>query len=125
MKNVIIALLMSVLLISCEGSDSYQGNWKALDKNGGKFEISFKPKAFSVKDSIGKVAEFNYSQNSVKYENGIETYGIRLEDGRKYQIFFPKNDESVGIILEESGNPIYTISRSKYLTYDDVYKLSN
>lgn len=124
MKKIIILLLMNFLLISCEGSESYQGNWKALDKDGSKFEISFKPKSFSVTDSTGKISQFSYSQNSIQYENSVETYGISLEDGRKYQIFFPKNDESVGIILEENGHPIYTISRSKYLSYDDIYKLN-
>jgi hypothetical protein len=124
MKKYIILFLLSFILFSCEGSESYQGNWKALDKNGDKFEISFQPKSFSIKDSSGKIIQYNYSQNSFKFENTVETYGIRLEDGRGYQIYFPKNDENVGLILDENGSPIYTISRTQFMTYDDIYKLN-
>ncbi|WBV61823.1 hypothetical protein PFY12_06790 [Chryseobacterium camelliae] len=124
MKKFIVLFLLSFILFSCEGSESYQGNWKAVDKNGNKFEIAFKPKSFSVKDSVGKIVQYDYSQNSVKYENTVETYGIRLKDGRGYQIYFPKNDESAGLILDENGSPVYTISRTQFLTYDDIYKLN-
>ena len=113
-----------MLFCSCDGSDDYQGNWKALDLKGKKFEISFEARIFSIKDSSGTIKKYSYTQNSFKHENSIDTYGIRLEDGRGYEIFFPKNDESVGIIKDENGSTMFTISRKEYLTTEDIYKLN-
>jgi hypothetical protein len=119
-----ILVLVFMIFFSCEGSDSYTGNWKALDSDGEKFEINFTPTKFSIKDSIGKSNIYEYTQNSIKSENSIETYGILLKDGRGYQIYFPKKDESVGIILDENGKQMYTISRKGYVTYDEIYKFN-
>jgi len=126
MKRVgLIPFLFLIILFSCSGSDKYQGKWKATDSKSNKFEIIFSPKSFSVKDSAGKSTDYSYSQNSYKYENSVETYGIVLEDGRGYQISFPKkSDESIGLIKDENGAPLYTISRRGYLDYEDVYKLN-
>ncbi len=123
-KCSIILFYLFIILVSCAGSDSYQGKWKALDSNGEKFEINFSPTKFSIKDSIGKSKVYEYTQNSIKSENSVETYGILLNDGRGYQIYFPKNDESVGLILDENGEQMYTISRKDYITYEDIYKLN-
>ena len=123
-KFSIILIFFSIIFFSCEGSDSYQGNWKALDSNGIKFEISFSPTKFSIKDSVGKSNVYEYTQNSIKSENSIETYGILLKDGRGYQIYFPKKDESVGLLLDENGKQMYTICRKDYVTYDEIYKLN-
>jgi hypothetical protein len=123
-KCSVILVVLFVIFSSCEGSDSYQGNWKALDSNGKKFEINFSPTKFTIKDSIGKLNTYDYTQNSIKSENSIETYGILLEDGRGYQIYFPKNDESVGLLLDENGKQMYTISRKNYITYEEIYKLN-
>jgi hypothetical protein len=117
-------VFMLIIFFSCEGSDSYNGNWKALDSNGKKFEINFTPTKFSIKDSIGKSNIYEYTQNSIKSENSIETYGILLKDGRGYQIYFPKKDESVGLILDENGKQMFTIGRKNYVTYDEIYKLN-
>jgi hypothetical protein len=117
-------VLFLFALYSCEGSDSYQGKWKALDSNGAKFEITFSLTNFSIKDSIGKSNNYQYTQNSIKSENSIETYGILLKDGRGYQIYFPKKDESVGLILDENGKQMFTISRKNYVTYEEIYKLN-
>lgn len=117
-------VLFLFTLYSCEGSDSYQGKWKALDSNGAKFEITFLPTNFSIKDSAGKSNKYQYTQNSIKSENAIETYGILLNDGRGYQIYFPKKDESVGLILDENGKQMFTISRKNYVTYEEIYKLN-
>ena len=95
-----------------------------MNPKGEKFEIEFSPKKVSIKDSSGKSSEYKYVQNSIKSENSIETYGIRLSDGRGYQIYFPKNDESVGLMMDENGSQMFTISRAKYLTYEDIYKLN-
>ena len=123
-KYNLILVFLSIILFSCEGSDSYQGNWKALDSNGKKFEINFSRKKFSIKDSVGKSNVYEYTQNSIKSENSIATYGILLKDGRGYQIYFPKKDESVGLILDENGKQMYTIGRKDYVTYDMIYKLN-
>ena len=125
MRNIkLILLICFVILTSCEGSDSYQGNWKALDSKGKKYEITFLPNSLIIKDSIGKTTEYTYVQNAFKHENSVDTYGIRLNDGRGYEIYFPKNDESVGLIRDENGEEMFTISRKNYVTYEDIYKLN-
>ncbi len=116
--------LIFTFLISCEGSDSYQGKWKAIDSAGKKVEIVFSPTSFIIKDSQGKSNKYQYTQNSIKSENSIETYGILLEDGHGYQIYFPKKDESVGLLFDENGKVVYTIGREDYVTYDEIYKLN-
>jgi hypothetical protein len=126
MKNVFKSILFCVvfLLASCSGSDVYQGNWKATDAEGRQFEIDFEPKKLSIKDANGKVKDFEYTQNSVKIENSVKTYGIHLSDGRVYNIFFPiANETSKGLILLENNEPLYTISRTSYIQYRDLYKL--
>jgi hypothetical protein len=79
------------IFISCDGSDDIQGKWKAMDPKGNKFEIAFSPRKFSIKDSKGILKEYTYTQTSFKHENATDTYGIRLNDGRGYEIFFPTN----------------------------------
>lgn len=126
MKKVSIfsLLLVIITMISCSGSETYRGSWKALDVEGNKFEIIFDAKSFVIKDSLGKSTKFEYTQNSVKTENFVETYGIKLSDGRGYQINFPNSkDESIGLIFDENGNGLYTISRKDYIKYEDIYKL--
>ena len=124
MKKLILLFLSLILLSSCEGSDAYQGKWKAMNAKGEKFEIDFSPKSFSIKDSLGKSQSYNYTQNSIKSENSIESYGILLKDGRGYLICFPLKDESVGLIKDENGELMFTISRKKYITYEEIYKLN-
>ncbi len=122
--SVLLSGVFAVFLVGCSGSDAYRGAWKAKDARGAKFELFFDPKSFSIKDSTGKSEKYDYTQNSVHIENSIETYGIKLGDGRGYQINFPNsNDESLGLIKDENGQPIYTISRKDYINYDDVFKL--
>jgi hypothetical protein len=125
MKKIYLLLVFTLILLSsCEGSDSYQGKWKALNSKGERFEITFTPKTFLIKSSTGKSQKYNYTQNSIKSENSIETYGIRVEEGEGYEIFFPFEDESIGLIRDENGVPIFTISRKNYITYDELYKLN-
>lgn len=122
--NLVLFLLFLLLLASCSGSSTYQGKWKATDPSGNKFEIEFLPKSFSVKDSIDETKSYDYTQNSINVENSVETYGIRLSDGRAYAIHFPiANDESVGVILDGIGNTAYIISRSEHTNTKDIYKL--
>lgn len=128
MKNILLfALIFTVFfLISCSGSDVYQGAWKATDAQGSKFEITFEPKSFTVKDAAGTAHQFSYTQNSVKIENSVKTYGITLSDGRVYSIFFPiAGNQSKGIITFQNNAPAYTISRTDYIQYSDLFKLTN
>jgi hypothetical protein len=121
--NLLFALIF-IMFISCDGSDSYQGNWKAMDSAGNKFEINFAATDFTIKDSNGKTNRYSYTQKAIKYENGISSYGILLNDGRGYQIYFPKKDESVGMINDENGKQMFTIARKNYTSYDAIYKLN-
>ncbi|MEE1945469.1 hypothetical protein VRU48_10140 [Pedobacter sp. KR3-3] len=124
-KTVLLSIVFLVsILIACSGSDTYRGEWKATDTKGEKSKITFEAKSFVFTDSTGKSKKFNYTQNSIKTENGVETYGIVLEDGRKYELNFPKaNDESQGIIKDENGKLIYAIGRKDYISYEDVFGL--
>ena len=125
MKNLkLVIVMLCLILISCQGSESYQGKWKALDTKGKKYEIVFSPTNVSIIDSLGKSTKYNYIQNSFKHENSVDTYGIKLSDGRGYEIYFPKEDESVGLIRDENGVQMFTISRNNYLKYEDIYKLN-
>ena len=126
MKNInTLSVLVLVVLSSCSGSDKYQGKWKGMDSKSNKFEIVFSPNSLSIKDSAGKLTDYSYTQNSYHSQNSVVTYGIQLEDGRGYQICFPKSsDESVALIKDENGVSLYTISRKDYRTYEDIYKLN-
>lgn len=127
MKKLISLTLVifAVILIGCSGSETYRGSWKATNLNGSKSELIFDEKTLTIKDSLGKSVKFDYTQNSVNISNSVETYGIKLGDGRGYQINFPRaNDESIGLIKDENGNPIYAISRKDYITYEELFKLN-
>jgi len=118
------ASLIVIMLTGCSGSKTYRGAWKAMDANGQKFELFFDAKSFSIKDAAGASKQYHYTQNSISIENSVETYGIQLADGRSYQINFPNsNNETVGLIKDGNGMPVYTIGRNEYLEYGDVYKL--
>ncbi len=126
MRKINIKLLgiLTMILVGCSGSESYRGSWKALNSKGNKFEISFDAKNFTIKDSLGKVEKYEYSQNSVSIENSVSTFGIQLGDGRKYEINFPNSkNESIGLLKDENGTPIYTIGRKDYIKYEDIFKL--
>lgn len=126
MKKLIYLLpfVFIVLLSACSGSETYRGQWKATDADGNKYDITFAENSFTVKDTTGKSSDFKYTQNSVNIENGVETYGIKLEDGRDYQINFPiAKTENKGIIKDGNGVPVYTISKNSYLRYEDLYIL--
>ncbi len=117
-------LILITILTGCSGSDVYQGNWKATDSEGNKFEIDFEPKSFKIKDSNGKIRTYQYTQNSVKFENSVKTYGIRLSDGRILNIHFPlADDSSKAVLMLENGEPLYTICRTEYIAYKDLYNL--
>jgi len=118
------ASLIVIMLTACSGSTTYRGAWRATDPNGQKFELFFDAKSFTIKDAAGGTKQYEYTQNAISIENSVKTYGIQLADGRSYQIIFPNSgNETVALFKDGNGVPIYTISRSEYLKYDEVYKL--
>ena len=120
----LVFTLVALFLVNCSGSDTYRGNWKAMKPDGTKLEINFEAKKFTIKNSEGLSNTYDYSQNSVSINNAVTTYGIQLDDGRTYQIKFPKsNDDTMGLLLDENGNPLYTLGRNSYITYESLYKL--
>lgn len=122
--KILFLLVFFTTLISCDGSDSYQGAWKALDASGKKFEINFAPTTVSIKDTTGTSKSYEYTQNAFEFKNSTEKYTITFEDGRMYQIYFPKKDETVGFILDENGGEMFTLSRKNYLTFEELNKLN-
>lgn len=110
--------------MGCSGSDAYMGAWKGTDINGDKYTLFFKPKSLSITRANGESLSFKYTQNSVKFENSVRTYGITLDDGRVYQMYFPlSNDKSKCLMTMEDGKPAYTLSRTSYLSRDEMYSL--
>ncbi len=126
MKKISITLLgiIALILVSCSGSDVYRGSWKATDSQNSQFELNFDAKNFSVTDSSGKVETFNYTQNSVNISNGVSTYGIQLSDGRAFQITFPiPKKQTVALMKDGNGVPVFAISRDEYIKYEELYNL--
>jgi len=126
MRYYITALftLALIALSGCSGSDTYLGEWKGTDINGDKYILSFKAKNFFIKRASGDSLNFEYTQNSVNIENSVRTYGIKLNDGRAYNILFPiANDDSKCLMTMENGKPVYTLSRTSYLSQDEIYSL--
>ena len=116
-------VVLSVFLISCSGSDVYQGIWKATDLDGNKLEISFEPKKMTITSSDGS-KNYDYTQNSVKIKNSIKTYGIKLGDGRAYSILFPiAGNVDKAVMLIGDNQVLYTMSRNSYITYEELNKL--
>jgi hypothetical protein len=126
MKNCLTSLFLLALLAlaGCKGSDAYSGAWKGTDINGDQYTLFFNPKDFWIKKVNGDSLNFGYTQNSVKIENSVKTYGIKLKDGRTYKIYFPiANDMSKALMTMEDGKPVYTISRTSYLKQEEIYSL--
>ena len=125
MKKIIFPLLTLVLFFaSCSGSDVYRGDWKATNMEGAHADIHFEEKSMWIMHADGKKSEYEYTQNEVKNENGVRSFGIKLGDGRKLQMYFPlTEDSSKGLILDANSHVLYTISRDTYLHYNDLYAL--
>jgi hypothetical protein len=116
-------LLLLSALVGCSGSDVYRGAWKAMDRNGNKWDIVFDAKSFTLKNAKGITEKYEYTQTSVKIENSTKSYGIKLKDGRAFRITFPLPDNtSKGIISLETSEALYTIGRNEYVEYDELLK---
>ena len=121
--KLIVAFLAVVVLTACSGSETYRGLWKATDNNGEQVDIVFGENDFTITKEKD-VKKYEYSQNKVNISNGVELYGINLDNGKTLQIHFPiADDESKGAILDMNGRPVYIISRNNYPSYNDVYGL--
>ena len=73
---------------------------------------------------MGGTKDYDYTQNSVQIENSISTYGIKLNDGREYQIQFPNpKDSTSAIMMDRNGYLLYTINRDAFKSFDETYKL--
>jgi len=122
MKNLfnLYGLFLLTILFSCSGSETYQGEWKAMDNDGNKIQIVFEPKQITLDNK-----SYKYSQNQVSINNGIKTYGIKIGDGRSYLIRFPiRKDDSKAIMMDENESVLYVISRDQYISQHDLYKLN-
>lgn len=125
MKKIFLIAILPVILFSCSGSDKYQGKWYALDRESKQFELTFSPKNFSVTDSTGVAKDYSYTQNSIKTQNSVVTYGIQLSDSRSYLITFPNSDNAdVAVLADGNGSLLFTLGRKRYVTYDEIYGLA-
>ena len=126
MKTIfsLLAFGALIMLVSCSGSETYRGDWKATDTKGNQYEINFQEKSFTIQDGSGDKTQYDYIQNEVQNDNGVMSYGIKLGDGRKLQVRFPFDaDQTKGFILDANNHVMYTISRDRYMKYEEVYQL--
>lgn len=126
MRPVLIFFLFFNLccLCACSGSESYRGSWKGTDLKGKRVDFVFSEKSFVIHETNGMKTQYDYVQNEVIKENGIQIFGIKLGDGRQLQIRFPfESDLRKGFILDANDHVMYTISRDNYLKYEEVYQL--
>lgn len=121
--RLLLIVLISFFIISCAGSDTYRGHWKATDRDGNRAEIEFTEHEFKIIEN-GENEVYHYSQNSINISNFVETYGIKIKNHGNIQIHFPiPSDESKGAILDANGTVQYIIDRTNYISYQDVYGL--
>lgn len=126
MKSLALGFVVFFLfsLVSCNGSETYRGDWKATDPKGSQYDINFQENTFTLRDATGAETQYDYTQNEVSNDNGVMTYGIKLGDGRKLQIRFPFDaDQTKGFLLDANNHVMYTISRDRYMKYEEVYQL--
>lgn len=126
MKKLIylFSLLTIFIVTACSGSDTYRGDWKAMDGDGKKYDLHFDAKTFTWTPIGGEKETHDYTQNSVNISNGVETYGIKVDGGKGFQIQFPlPDDETKGAVIDANGKVLYTIGRKDYVQYDELYNL--
>ncbi|URZ02839.1 glycosyltransferase [Clostridium felsineum] len=117
----VMGLVMSLLILTgCSGSKSIQGTWKVQNANGKNSTIVFKDKKVTVD---GKT--FDYTQNAVGTENGINYYVIQ-QHNEKYTIIFPDKDKNIAIMIEPDstdnylqGKLLYAMNKIKQPNYKE------
>lgn len=127
MKKLIslAGILLTFLLAGCEGSDTYQGDWKAQSTEGLKASINFSPNSFTISGDSIDSQEIAYTQNSVQWENTRLEYGLNLETGNTIRIIFPNSkNEDRAAMVDSQGSIIYLLGRNEYLEYDEVFGLA-
>ena len=118
--KLLIAAIITSFLISCSGSSTYRGKWKAIDFEGNEVVLNFQAERFSILEG-GDSVNYEYRQQSIEIMNGVETYGIHVKDKGYLELNFPiANDESMGLIRDVNGDLIWTICRTEYLTYQGL-----
>lgn len=119
------SLLIFMSIIGCSGSANYRGNWKAMDMKGNKWDMVFDENRFTISNNKGIVETYDYIQTSIKIENAVKSFGIKLKDGRGFIITFPlPKNNAKGIINHEStSEALYTIGRSDYVSFQELMKL--
>jgi hypothetical protein len=86
MKKIAVIFSLLLLLCSCDGSDDYQGTWKALDSKGKKFEIIFEARLFSIIDSTRTIKNYPYTQHSFKHKIRLTLMELdcKMDEDMKY-----------------------------------------
>lgn len=118
-------LILLLVFGSCSGSDEYIGNWKATNPNGEKFNIQFEPETLTIISAKHDTTIIGYNQLGYTWEGGIETFGIKLDDGRRYDVKFPVPTDSVSaLILEQTQQTtLYVLHRTEFKDFYDVHRI--
>ncbi|MBX9449875.1 MAG: hypothetical protein KL787_09220 [Taibaiella sp.] len=112
----IVILISAVMLSGCKGSGTYRGEWKVTGINGDRFVFHFLEKSLVTTGTSGRSDTVGYTQNVIRIENGIRSYGIHLSNGYQYLIVFPvKSDDTKAKITNPEGGTIFTMGRSAYI----------
>ncbi|AYG00456.1 glycosyltransferase [Lactococcus allomyrinae] len=123
--NKIIFLLLGlaislVVLVGCSGSKSIQGTWKVQDASGDNSTITFTDKKVTVDGQT-----YNYTQNAVGTENGVNYYGIK-QDGQNYTIIFPDKNKNIAIMIQPDstddylkGTMLYAMNKTNQPNYKE------
>lgn len=113
--------LFLLILVACQGSSTYRGKWKATGPNESKYEIIFDATSLSIKDSTGKLDQYNYTQTGIEKVNSSSIYKISIKGGADYKLHFSDaSNNQVGYMVDEQGRRLYTLSRNQYLKFDEV-----
>lgn len=125
-KNLFNLLLFALVLTfsACSGSETYRGKWLVVDADGNNQELFFTEDRMTLKKSETDSTVWTYTQNSVSIENASSKYGIKLDNGASFTVFFPTGDKTKGAIADANDNIIYIIGRTKHYSYQDVFGLN-
>ena len=124
--SVITTLLFGsslLFLSSCSGSKVIQGRWKAQDVSKSYSGIIFQSKKLIIDKE-----DYDYTQNKMGSENGIDYYGFEI-DGEEFIIIFPdKTHKNIALFIKPSydnplkGQLIYALNRNDKPDYEEYVK---